>query len=103
MRIFDESKSIINCVKFMPNSNYTIATCGEDFLIRLYDTRAMGKIGLYEDKSTESANSICFSKSGRLIFASCNNMQIKVFDVAKELKIEPLPIVHSNSVLCIGI
>jgi len=102
-RIFDESHSIINCVKFMPNSKFTVAVGGDDFFIRLYDIRALGKISLYEDKSSESVSSVCFSKSGRLLFSACNSQQIKVFDTLKEVKIDPLPIAHDKQVKCLGI
>lgn len=77
---FKGSDSSVNCVKFVPGTLCTLAAGSEEGIIRLYDMRAFGILGEYgkkEEKSNNSTsnsiNSICFSKSGQLLFSSSNN------------------------------
>ena len=60
----------------------TIAIGCDDSSIKLYDLRAIGKIGKYkEDQGYESVQSLAFSNSGRILFSSYNNNNIKIWDV----------------------
>ena len=69
---FQGSDSSINCVKFLPGRLSTLAAGSEDSSIRLYDLRAVKELGNYKKKDSDnnSVNSIGFSKSGIILFAS---------------------------------
>lgn len=69
---FQGSDSSINCVKFLPGRLSTLAAGSEDSTIRLYDLRAVRELGKYRkaDNDNNSVNSIGFSKSGMILFAS---------------------------------
>jgi WD40 repeat protein len=70
---FKGSDSSVNCVKFLPGRLSTLAAGSEDSAIRLYDLRALKELGIYRKQNTfHSINSIGFSKSGQLLFASYN-------------------------------
>jgi WD40 repeat protein len=69
---FQGSDSSINCVKFLPGRLSTLAAGSEDSSIRLYDLRAVKELGNYKKdvNDNNSVNSIGFSKSGIILFAS---------------------------------
>ena len=69
---FQGSDSSINCVKFLPGRLSTLAAGSEDSSIRLYDLRAVKELGNYKKDYSDnnSVNSIGFSKSGIILFAS---------------------------------
>ncbi len=68
---FKGSDSSINCVKFVPGRLSTLASGSEDSKIRLWDLRAWKELGEYKKTDTfNSINSIGFSKSGQMLFAS---------------------------------
>lgn len=97
---FKGSDSSVNCVKFVPGTFCTLAAGSEEGIVRLYDMRAYGILAEYGKKDSKSIknnnynpnhalisnsiNSICFSKSGQILFASSNNSNIitywNVFD-----------------------
>jgi WD40 repeat protein len=65
----------------------TLAVGCDDSSIKLYDLRAIGKVGKYnEEQGFESVQSLCFSSSGRLIFSSYYNNKIKIWDILAEKK-----------------
>jgi len=60
----------------------TLAIGCDDSTIKLYDLRAVGKIGKFkEEGSYESVLSLAFSASGRMLFSSYANNKIKMWDV----------------------
>ena len=69
---FQGSDSSINCVKFLPGRLSTLAAGSEDSSIRLYDLRAVKELGNYKKdvNDNNAVNSIGFSKSGIILFAS---------------------------------
>ncbi len=70
---FRGSDSSVNCVKFLPGRLSTLAAGSEDSVIRLYDLRALKELAIYKKTSGyNSINSIGFSKSGQILFASSN-------------------------------
>jgi WD40 repeat protein len=74
----------------MPENINTLAVGYEDHSIKIWDLRALGKVGKFKDATTtsyDSVKSLCFSKSGRLLFAAYNNNCIKVWDLLTELKV----------------
>lgn len=83
---FKGSNSSVNCVKFLPGTYSTIAAGSEDSLIKLYDLRALKELGNYKKKSdNKSINSIAFSKSGQILFAtSANSIEINMWDLFDE-------------------
>ena len=78
---FQGSDSSINCVKFLPGRLSTLAAGSEDSTIRLYDLRAVRELGIYkkDDNDNNSVNSIGFSKSGLILFASSAESNILSF------------------------
>lgn len=83
---FKGSNSSVNCVKFLPGTFSTLAAGSEDSLIKLYDLRALKEIGNYRKKlDSRSINSIQFSKSGNILFASsANSLEISMWDIFDE-------------------
>jgi WD40 repeat protein len=80
---FQGSGASVNCVKFLPGRLSTLAAGSDDSSIRLYDLRALKELGLYlKDNENNSINSVGFSKSGQILFASCNDcMKIHFWDL----------------------
>jgi len=80
---FKGSDSSVNCVKFLPGMLTTLAAGSEDSIIRLYDLRALKELATYQkDKDFKSINSIAFSKSGQILFASSSNsLTIHMWDL----------------------
>lgn len=81
---FQGSDSSINCVKFLPGKLSTLAAGSEDSFIRLYDLRALKELGVYKrnDNDNNSINSVGFSKSGCILFASTiENANISFWDI----------------------
>ncbi len=77
----------------------TIAIGCDDSSIKLYDLRAIGKVGKYkEEAGFESVQSLAFSNSGRLLFSSYNNNHIKVWDVLQETKVTQLKGSHKEAI-----
>ena len=78
---FQGSDSSINCVKFLPGRLSTLAAGSEDSSIRLYDLRAVKELGNYKKDYADnnSVNSIGFSKSGNILFASTAENNILYF------------------------
>ena len=81
---FKGSDSSVNCVKFVPGTFCSLAAGSEEGVIKLYDIRAFGILAEYGQNSKSnsekkgsgfgnSINSIGFSKSGQIMFASSNN------------------------------
>ena len=78
---FQGSDSSINCVKFLPGRLSTLAAGSEDSSIRLYDLRAVKELGNYKKDYSDnnSVNSVGFSKSGIILFASTAENNILSF------------------------
>lgn len=71
---FKGSDSNVSCVKFLPGRLTTLAAGSEDSTIRIYDLRALKELScLRKDGDNNSINSVGFSKSGQVLFASSNN------------------------------
>ena len=82
----------------------TLAIGCDDSSIKLYDLRAIGKIGKYkEEQGYESVQSLAFSNSGRLLFSSYNNNKVKVWDVLQERKIAQLEGMHKEAVKSVAL
>lgn len=71
-RKFMENDCGVSAVKFMPENVNTLAVGYENASIEIWDLRALGKVGnlVENDDKYESVQSLAFSKSGRLLFAS---------------------------------
>jgi len=78
---FQGSDSSINCIKFLPGRLSTLAAGSEDSSVRLYDLRAVKELGNYKTDYSDnnSVNSIGFSKSGMILFASTTENNILSF------------------------
>lgn len=71
---FKGSDSSVNCVKFLPGRLSTLAAGSEDSVIRLYDLRALKELASFKkQQGFDSINSIGFSKSGQILYASSSN------------------------------
>lgn len=80
---FKGSNSNVSCVKFLPGRLTTLAAGSEDSSIRIYDLRALKELScLKKDAEFNSINSVGFSKSGQILFASSNNScKINFWDI----------------------
>lgn len=72
---FKGSETIVSCVKFLPGRYTTLAAGSEDSIVRLYDLRALKELAAFKKSSNDnnSINSIAFSKSGQILYASSSN------------------------------
>lgn len=95
---FKGSDSSVNCVKFLPGRVSTLAAGSEDSIIRLYDLRALKELAIFKKTSGfSSINSMGFSKSGQILFASSSeNTSIHFWDLFDE---EGLPFYEYNYVI----
>jgi WD40 repeat protein len=77
----------------------TIAIGCDDSSIKLYDLRAVGKVGKYkEEQGFESVQSLAFSNSGRLLFSSYSNNKIKVWDTLTQQKVTQMQGPHKDAI-----
>ena len=91
--------SLFNLSLNFPASVNTLAIGCDDSSIKLYDLRAIGKLAKYkEEAGYESVQSLAFSPSGRLLFSSYNNNNIKVWDVLQERKVSQMQGSHKEAV-----
>ena len=83
---FKGSDSSVSCVKFLPGRFTTLAAGSEDSSVRIYDLRALKELSLLKKQGEyNSINSLCFSKSGQLLFASSSNSnKINCWDIFDE-------------------
>jgi len=70
-----KADSSINCVKYLPGRLSTIAAGCDDGTVRLYDLESFKDLGIYKNNG-HSINSIEFSKSGGILFASTTENNI---------------------------
>ena len=70
IRKFSEGDQIVSVVKFMPENVNMLAVGNNNSEVRLWDLRALGPVATLSDPEDnfESALSLEFSKSGRLLF-----------------------------------
>jgi len=47
----------------------------------MFDIRVKKEISLFRDEEFDTINEICFTKTGRFIFAGTESSKIKVWDV----------------------
>lgn len=68
---FQEGKSSVNCVKFLPGRLCTLAGGYENSSLCVYDLRTHYNLGEFKKEKGDKSGleSICFSKSGGLLFA----------------------------------
>jgi WD40 repeat protein len=82
---FRGSSSSVNCVKFLPGTYQSIIAGSEDSKILLYDLRALKELGSYKKSDSRSISSLCFSKSGQILFATtANSNEITMWDIFDE-------------------
>jgi WD40 repeat protein len=95
---FKGSDSSVSCVKFLPGRYTTLAAGSEDSLIRIYDLRALKELALLKQKAdcNNSISSLCFSKSGQLLFASSSkSYTISIWDIFNDSN-EPVAIYNDS-------
>lgn len=86
---FKGSDSSVSCVKFLPGRLTTLATGSDDSSVRIYDLRALKELSLFKKSGdNNSINSIGFSKSGQVLFASSSNSnKINYWDIFDTINI----------------
>ncbi len=87
----------------MSRRKSTLAAGDDDGVVRLYDVRAIGKIGEYKTPDQEVVRSLAFSRSGRLLFVAYKTNTIMLWDVLTEKQVTKLPDEHKKSVTSLGI
>jgi hypothetical protein len=78
--VINAHKDIILCLAFSPDGN-TLATCGYDRLIKLWDV-ATGKERRTLKDHSDSVYSVSFSPDGKLLASGGADRAVKVWDVA---------------------
>lgn len=78
---FQGSDSRVNCVKFLPGRLSTLGAGSEDGRLCLYDLRAYHHLGVFKKEKEDKCaiNSIGFSRSGCILFASSNDCNVVTF------------------------
>ena len=117
MRLFNseqQNSSTITAIKFMPGRyiyiyiykyrTSTIAIGSEDGKVGLYDSRALGNLGMYKMEGKErSVTSLVFTKSGRILLAGYNNGEILAWDIMTTRLLGILNPTHTKAVTSLGI
>lgn len=98
-RVFSGNDCGASCIKFMPENINTIAVGYEDSSIKLWDLRALGKVGDLDAQCYDSVKSLQFSKSGRLLFAAYNTNKIKIWDTLLETSVGEISSENSGNVM----
>lgn len=102
VKTFTGHESDINSVSFFPDGN-SFGTGSDDSSVRLFDLRAYDQLNKYaDDKILCGITSVCFSYSGRLIFAGYDDYNCYVWDTQIGCITDQL-IGHDNRVSCIGL
>jgi len=92
----------VNSVQFFPNGT-CFGTGSEDQHCKLFDIRAGQPLADYHNDSiTVGVTSVAFSRSGRLLFASYDDLNVQVWDTLKATKVGTLSI-HEKRVNCLGV
>lgn len=77
-------ESDINSVSFFPDGN-SLATASTDSTCRLFDIRSSRQLACFEAEGNTHNNcsglSVCFSRSGRLLFTSYDDSLLEVWDL----------------------
>jgi len=95
----------INSVHFFPDG-YAFGTGSDDCTCRIFDTRCYGEVNKFgSDELTCGITSVCFSKSGRLLFGGYDDFHVHAWDTlstGNEHAFQ-LPTPHENRVSCLGV
>jgi guanine nucleotide-binding protein G(I)/G(S)/G(T) subunit beta-1 len=101
VKTFTGHESDINSVMFFPDGN-SFGTGSDDSSVRLFDLRCYNQLSKYaDDKILCGITSVCFSLSGKLIFAGYDDYNCYVWDTAVGCLTDQL-IGHDNRVSCLG-
>lgn len=92
----------INSVSFFPGGN-AFGTGSDDSTCRMFDIRCCGEIGQFFNESISCGiTSVCFSKSGRLLFAGYEDNKCIAWDIANPGDNYQWD-AHDNRVSCLGV
>lgn len=84
VQVFSGHEGDVNAIACMPNG-HTIGTAGDDATCRLWDTRAYSRTNNFaSDGIATEATAICFSASGRILFAGHDDCNVYAWDTLKE-------------------
>jgi guanine nucleotide-binding protein G(I)/G(S)/G(T) subunit beta-1 len=99
---FTGHESDINSVQFFPNG-LSFGTGSEDSTCKLFDIRADRELNTFNvDSVREGVTSICFSKSGRLLFSAYETKNVLVYDTIKGNKVQELTD-HESRISCLEV
>lgn len=98
----DFHKTDINSVSFFPGGN-AFGTGSDDSTCRMFDIRCYGEIGVFTSESISCGiTSVCFSKSGRLLFAGYEDNKCIAWDIVNPGDKKEWD-AHENRVSCMGV
>lgn len=95
----------INSVHFFPDGN-AFGTGSDDSTCRIFDMRCYGEVNKFGTEAVSCGiTSVCFSKSGRLLFGGYDDFNVHAWDTlsAGEDHAFELPSPHENRVSCLGV
>jgi len=98
-------ESDINTVDFFPDGN-AFGTGSDDSTCRVFDMRCYGEVNKFgTDSITCGITSVCFSKSGRLLFGGYDDYNVHAWDTLSSGSNHAfqLPSPHENRVSCLGV
>ncbi|MCQ2817169.1 MAG: hypothetical protein MJ252_07880 [archaeon] len=72
----------VNCAMATPNGDI-IASCDADGVVKFWDVRMIREIGSYEE-CKQSANCLCFDKSGTVLAVGYDDNNIRIFPTGKK-------------------
>jgi len=97
--VFKGHEQDVNCVKFFPDGN-SFGSGSDDCTCKLFDIRADRDLATY--KSDKVVTSLTFSKSGRFMFTSYDDVVVRTWDV---LRAEPVGDLkgHTERISCVDV
>jgi guanine nucleotide-binding protein G(I)/G(S)/G(T) subunit beta-1 len=102
VKTFPGHESDINSVQFFPDGT-AFGTGSDDSSCRLFDIRAYDQLNKYsDDKILCGITSVCFSLTGKLLFAGYDDYNCYVWDTQLGCLVDQL-IGHDNRVSCLGV
>eukprot|EP00054_Salpingoeca_dolichothecata_P015930 m.92533 g.92533 ORF g.92533 m.92533 type:complete len:408 (-) comp21726_c0_seq1:349-1572(-) len=103
VQTFKGHEQDINAVAFFPDGQ-AFATGSDDATCRLFDLRADQELACFKNtqQDEQSVTSVCFSMSGRLLYAGYGDCTCNVWDTLKVERVGALQD-HAGRVSCLGV
>eukprot|EP00602_Paraphysomonas_sp_CaronLab_P006203 CAMPEP_0185023484 /NCGR_PEP_ID=MMETSP1103-20130426/6155_1 /TAXON_ID=36769 /ORGANISM="Paraphysomonas bandaiensis, Strain Caron Lab Isolate" /LENGTH=291 /DNA_ID=CAMNT_0027556099 /DNA_START=388 /DNA_END=1266 /DNA_ORIENTATION=+ len=101
---FHGHESDVNSVAYFPDG-VAVGTASTDSTCKVFDTRSYGEVASFEsDDSQVPASSVCFSRSGRLMFVGYSDGSCKAWDTTSPTSSPSFVLTeHTGDVTSVGL